>query len=165
MKLLGSHKNVVSMVGCCMLQEKMFLVTEYVPCGDLLTWLRRRRKRVRRWTKFNICFKTELLWNKYRETKFRICFCTIGNCSTTYIYTWWINLDHRNSGLREIICWQRGSERSWRDKGSSKLVLKLYLTFHTSSVVKRFAILHSAFWFYDVSSQLIWLLLHGLHAT
>ena len=48
MKLLGSHKNVVSMVGCCTIQEKMFLVIEYVPCGDLLTWLRRRRKRVRR---------------------------------------------------------------------------------------------------------------------
>ncbi|CAH3196554.1 unnamed protein product, partial [Porites evermanni] len=45
MKLLGSHKNVVSMVGCCTLEEKMFLVIEYVPCGDLLTWLRRRRKK------------------------------------------------------------------------------------------------------------------------
>ena len=48
MKLLGSHKNVVSMVGCCTLEEKMFLVIEYVPCGDLLTWLRRRRKKVRK---------------------------------------------------------------------------------------------------------------------
>ncbi|XP_073254695.1 fibroblast growth factor receptor 2-like [Porites lutea] len=47
MKLLGSHKNVVSMVGCCTLQEKMFLVIEYVPCGDLLTWLRRRRKKIK----------------------------------------------------------------------------------------------------------------------
>ncbi|CAH3177917.1 unnamed protein product [Porites evermanni] len=47
MKLLGSHKNVVSMVGCCSLQEKMFLVIEYVPCGDLLTWLRRRRKKIK----------------------------------------------------------------------------------------------------------------------
>ncbi|CAH3024374.1 unnamed protein product, partial [Porites evermanni] len=47
MKLLGSHKNVVSMVGCCKLQEKMFLVIEYVPCGDLLTWLRRRRKKIK----------------------------------------------------------------------------------------------------------------------
>ncbi|CAH3014426.1 unnamed protein product, partial [Porites evermanni] len=44
MKLLGSHKNVVSMVGCCTIQDKMSLVIEYVPCGDLLTWLRRRRK-------------------------------------------------------------------------------------------------------------------------
>ena len=48
MKMLGSHKNVVSMVGCCTLEEKMFLVIEYVPCGDLLTWLRRRRKKVRK---------------------------------------------------------------------------------------------------------------------
>ena len=48
MKLLGSHKNVVSMVGCCTIQEKMSLVIEYVPCGDLLTWLRRRRNEVRR---------------------------------------------------------------------------------------------------------------------
>ena len=48
MKLLGSHKNVVSLVGCCTTQKKMFLVIEYVPCGDLLTWLRRKRKTVRR---------------------------------------------------------------------------------------------------------------------
>ena len=48
MKMLGSHKNVVSMVGCCTHEEKMFLVIEYVPCGDLLTWLRRRRKKVRK---------------------------------------------------------------------------------------------------------------------
>ena len=46
--MLGSHKNVVSMVGCCTHEEKMFLVIEYVPCGDLLTWLRRRRKKVRK---------------------------------------------------------------------------------------------------------------------
>ena len=151
MKLLGSHKNVVSMVGCCTIQEKMFLVIEYVPCGDLLTWLRRRRKRVRRWTKFNIYFKTELLWNKYRGTNSESVFVLLEIVIRLTISTWWINLDHRNSSLREIICWQRGSERSWRDHGSSKLVLKLYLTFHTSSVVKRFAILYSAFWFYDLS--------------
>ena len=48
MKLLGSHKNVVSMVGCCTLENEMFLVIEYVPCGDLLTWLRRRRKKVKK---------------------------------------------------------------------------------------------------------------------
>ncbi|XP_073256391.1 platelet-derived growth factor receptor alpha-like isoform X2 [Porites lutea] len=46
MKMLGSHKNVVSMVGCCTHEEKMLLVIEYVPCGDLLTWLRRRRKKI-----------------------------------------------------------------------------------------------------------------------
>ena len=47
MKLLGFHPNVVSLVGCCTLHEKKFLVVEYVPFGDLLQWLRRRRRMVR----------------------------------------------------------------------------------------------------------------------
>jgi len=46
MKLLGTHKNVVSLVGCCTLQERKFLVIEYVPFGDLLQWLRRKRQLV-----------------------------------------------------------------------------------------------------------------------
>ena len=46
MKLLGFHPNVVSLVGCCTLQEKKFLVIEYVPFGDLLQWLRNRRRMV-----------------------------------------------------------------------------------------------------------------------
>ena len=58
MKLLGSHKNVVSMVGCCTLENEMFLVIEYVPCGDLLTWLRRRRKKVKKGIKLiTTCFR------------------------------------------------------------------------------------------------------------
>ena len=48
MKLLGSHPNVVSFVGCCTLQDEKFLVIEYVPFGDLLTRLRCVRKRVRK---------------------------------------------------------------------------------------------------------------------
>ena len=47
MKLLGAHQNIVSLVGCCTLQEHKFLVIEYVPFGDLLQWLRRRRRSVR----------------------------------------------------------------------------------------------------------------------
>lgn len=47
MKLLGAHQNIVSLVGCCTLQEPKFLVIEYVPFGDLLHWLRRRRRKVR----------------------------------------------------------------------------------------------------------------------
>ena len=47
MKLLGAHQNIVSLVGCCILQERKFLVIEYVPFGDLLQWLRRRRQSVR----------------------------------------------------------------------------------------------------------------------
>ena len=51
MKLLGAHRNIVSLVGCCTLQEHKFLVIEYVPFGDLLQWLRRRRRSVRRFWK------------------------------------------------------------------------------------------------------------------
>ena len=48
MKQLGSHQNVVSLVGCCTMYEKKFLVIEYVPFGDLLQWLRRGRTSVGR---------------------------------------------------------------------------------------------------------------------
>ena len=47
MKLLGAHQNIVSLVGCCTLQDPKFLVIEYVPFGDLLHWLRRRRRKVK----------------------------------------------------------------------------------------------------------------------
>ncbi|PFX29124.1 Mast/stem cell growth factor receptor kita [Stylophora pistillata] len=46
MKVLGSHQNIVSLVGCCTLQETKFLVIEYVPYGDLLQWLRKKRRSV-----------------------------------------------------------------------------------------------------------------------
>ena len=46
MKVLGAHQNVVSLVGCCTLQDHKFLVIEYVPFGDLLHWLRRKRRSV-----------------------------------------------------------------------------------------------------------------------
>ncbi|KAL9986761.1 hypothetical protein ACROYT_G000954 [Oculina patagonica] len=48
MKLLGAHQNIVSLVGCCTLHEKKLLVIEYVPFGDLLQWLRRRRRSINR---------------------------------------------------------------------------------------------------------------------
>ena len=51
MKLLGAHQNIVSLVGCCTLQEYKFLVIEYVQFGDLLQWLRCRRQLVRRFPK------------------------------------------------------------------------------------------------------------------
>ena len=54
MKLLGAHQNIVSLVGCCTLQEHKFLVIEYVPFGDLLQWLRRKRRSVRRFSKKNL---------------------------------------------------------------------------------------------------------------
>ena len=51
MKLLGAHQNIVSLVGCCTLQAHKFLVIEYVPFGDLLQWLRSRRRLVRSFPK------------------------------------------------------------------------------------------------------------------
>jgi len=46
MKVLGAHQNILSLVGCCTLQDHKFLVIEYVPFGDLLQWLRRKRKSI-----------------------------------------------------------------------------------------------------------------------
>ena len=47
MKEVGSHKNIVSMVSCCTLEEpNMFLLVEYAPYGDLLHYLRKHRKTV-----------------------------------------------------------------------------------------------------------------------
>ena len=46
MKAVGSHKNIVNMVGCCTVEEPMFLLVEYAPYGDLLHYLRKHRKTV-----------------------------------------------------------------------------------------------------------------------
>ena len=46
MKAVGSHENIVSMVGCCTVEEPMFLLVEYAPYGDLLHYLRNHRKKV-----------------------------------------------------------------------------------------------------------------------
>ena len=47
MKTVGSHKNIVNMLGCCTVQEPMFLLVEYIPYGDLLHYLRKRRGKVK----------------------------------------------------------------------------------------------------------------------
>ena len=46
MKAVGCHKNIVNMLGCCTVTEPMFLVVEFVPYGDLLHYLRKRRGKV-----------------------------------------------------------------------------------------------------------------------
>jgi len=48
MKNMRSHKNIVNMLGCCTVQEPMFLLVEYIPYGDLLHYLRKRRGKVKR---------------------------------------------------------------------------------------------------------------------
>ena len=43
---MGNCSYLVNMVGCCTLQEPLALVLEYVPHGDLLTYMRTMRKLV-----------------------------------------------------------------------------------------------------------------------
>lgn len=49
MKAMGTHKNIVNMLGCCTIEEPMFLLVEYVPYGDLLHYLRKHRGKVNRY--------------------------------------------------------------------------------------------------------------------
>lgn len=47
MKAIGSHRNVLGMLGCWVNTDPIFLVLEYVPYGDLLQWLRNKRIQVK----------------------------------------------------------------------------------------------------------------------
>ena len=44
MKHIGSHRNVLSMLGYWIKSEPIMLILEYVPHGDLLQWLRKKRQ-------------------------------------------------------------------------------------------------------------------------
>ena len=46
MKAVGLHKNIVNLIGCCTKSLPSFLVVEYAAKGDLLSYLRERRKKV-----------------------------------------------------------------------------------------------------------------------
>ncbi|XP_046677240.1 tyrosine-protein kinase receptor Tie-1-like [Homalodisca vitripennis] len=47
MKKVGRHPHIVTMVGCCTLKQPFCMVMEYVPCGDLLAYLRHLRDQSR----------------------------------------------------------------------------------------------------------------------
>ena len=47
MKDIGCHRNVVSMVACCTSREHLALVMEYVPYGNLQSFLKKHRNEVR----------------------------------------------------------------------------------------------------------------------
>ncbi|KAL9980676.1 hypothetical protein ACROYT_G009289 [Oculina patagonica] len=47
MKAVGSHKNIVSLIGCCIKSSPIFLVVEFASKGDLLSYLIERRKKIR----------------------------------------------------------------------------------------------------------------------
>ncbi|XP_070506941.1 uncharacterized protein [Chironomus tepperi] len=40
MKKVGKHPNIVRLLGSCMVDQSLMMVMEYVPCGDLLRYLR-----------------------------------------------------------------------------------------------------------------------------
>ena len=42
----GFNPHIVNMVGCVTIQEPLCLITEFVPHGDLLDYLRKQRKKV-----------------------------------------------------------------------------------------------------------------------
>ena len=46
MKAIGYHENVLAILGCCTQQLPLCLIVEYVPNGDLQSYLRKLRKEV-----------------------------------------------------------------------------------------------------------------------
>ena len=52
MQRIGSHRNVLSMIGYWDRSEPIMLIMEYVPHGDLLQWLRKRRQEVKLFCRF-----------------------------------------------------------------------------------------------------------------
>ena len=64
MKQIGSHRNVLSMLGYWVKSEPIMLILEYVPYGDLLQWLRNKRQVRRYITMITILKSLFLLYPK-----------------------------------------------------------------------------------------------------
>ncbi|KAL9964324.1 hypothetical protein ACROYT_G027952 [Oculina patagonica] len=47
MKAVGSHKNIVSLIACCIKSTPNFLIVEFASQGDLLSYMRARRKKIK----------------------------------------------------------------------------------------------------------------------
>ena len=58
MKEVGTHRNIVSMLGYWIQSPPIMLIMEYVPNGDLLQWLRNKRRQV---SLLYFCLKKYLL--------------------------------------------------------------------------------------------------------
>ena len=62
MKEVGTHRNIVSMLGYWIQSPPIMLIMEYVPNGDLLQWLRNKRQQV------------SLLYQLYQKKFAGLCF-------------------------------------------------------------------------------------------
>ena len=62
MKEVGTHRNIVSMLGYWIQSHPIMLIMEYVPNGDLLQWLRNKRQQV------------SLLYQLYQQKFAGLCF-------------------------------------------------------------------------------------------
>ena len=47
MKDVGSHRNILNVLGFWIRSEPIMLIMEYVPHGDLLQWLRNKRQQIK----------------------------------------------------------------------------------------------------------------------
>lgn len=63
MKKIGKHPNIVTLIGCCTLKDPPCMVMEYVPCGDLLQYLRRLRTEYERNTGKAVPFSSTMRRN------------------------------------------------------------------------------------------------------
>ena len=65
MKEVGTHRNIVSMLGYWIQSPPIMLIMEYVPNGDLLQWLRNKRQQV------------SLLYQLYQQKFAALFFCLL----------------------------------------------------------------------------------------
>ena len=47
MKLLGKHKNVIEMYGCCTFSQPISIIMEYASHGNLINYLRSLKQKVK----------------------------------------------------------------------------------------------------------------------
>ena len=55
----GYNTHIVNMVGCVTLQEPLCLITEFIPYGDLISYLKHQRKKVKL-DVYTVCIKRTL---------------------------------------------------------------------------------------------------------
>ena len=94
MNEIGSHRNVLSMLGYWIKSEPIMIIMEYVPHGDLLQWLRNKRQQVSIFLHFMLthmlgspAFQVDIC--RYDVTSylfFRMALQYTGKCSSKFLH-------------------------------------------------------------------------------